>query len=271
MTTPVPSEARQNRRWKRLGPLTWVPELGVRHNDPWAHRKSEPRPLALLWSMYLMVAALVTIFRVKSLTMPTTGQFVFACRGMIVLSVIGSVVLWPALRLCQERPSRPRRAVLMDLAVILLPMQAVIWPMPLLTSWPWEVVLALQVLFVSWAALAAAILVRAFDSPSGLQRAGTALLCILLAAGAPVLIAMWPGGGTAPDGLGMLSPISAAFRLVEAPNGLAPAMTPWEWLGCAWPALPALVGFLWPSGKATPARPDQTTDEHPLAPASPSG
>ena len=43
--------------------MVWVPEWKSRGKaDPWAHRKGEPRPLALLWTIYIMVSAAVTIF-----------------------------------------------------------------------------------------------------------------------------------------------------------------------------------------------------------------
>lgn len=229
----------------RIGPMTWVPGLRARPGDPWAHRKGEPRPLALLWSMYLMVSALLTLLGVRSLTMPTTEQFVFGCRGMLLMTLVGVSVLWPMVRLSQQRPDKPGRSLLADLAVLLAPVQAVIWPMPLLTHWSWSITAALMLAVASWAVFAAGWLRIGYQSsaPSMRWMCMSAIAFITLAApGARIWLPaslsdqLWPA-------IRILSPITAAWGLTDAPSGLSPVMQPWEWLATM---IPGLFGMgLW--------------------------
>ena len=47
-------------------------------------------------------------------------------RIMLEVVTVGIVVLWPMVRLSQEAPKRPVRALLLDSSVILVPAQAVL-------------------------------------------------------------------------------------------------------------------------------------------------
>ena len=133
-------EDRGERRGLALGPMTFVPELRVvGSHDPWAHRKGEPRVFALLWAMYLLIAAVLTVFSVRALGYPRTSQFVFGGLSMLTVAMVGIMLLWPALRLGQATPERPTTAALFDLAVVLLPVHAIVWPLSMLTGWPWTV------------------------------------------------------------------------------------------------------------------------------------
>lgn len=234
--------------------MTWVPELTVRRGDPWAHRKGEPRPLALLWAVYLMGAALLTIFTVRSLGVPSTWQFVAACRGMIVMVALGLVVLWPTVRLSQEFPVRRWRSIGGDLLVLLLPIQAALWPMPLLTHWPASVMAGLTATVMSWALLVAALLGVAYARPdvergdgiagaaSGLRRALCSLSCVLLVVAAPAIgVLLRAASIEAPAWLGMLSPVTSAYALTRAPAGLAPRMNEAEWFFVALPSAAAVI------------------------------
>jgi hypothetical protein len=227
--------------------MTWVPEFAVREGDPWAHRKGEPRPLALLWAVYLMGSAVLTIFTVRSLGMPSTVQFVSACRGMIVMVALGLTVLWPAVRLSQEFPWRRWRSVGGDLLVLLAPVQAALWPMPLLTHWSWDVMSGVMLMVCGWGLLAAAVLVWAYAVPPGsaVRRGGAAAVCVMLAVAAPVAGLALRATGVEPVAwLGMLSPVTAAYRLVDAPSGLSPHMSAGEWYFCALPVVVAGVMVL---------------------------
>ncbi|MBL8747164.1 MAG: hypothetical protein JNK58_12520 [Phycisphaerae bacterium] len=239
---PLPSTAHAG---VRLGPVTWVPEVRTRANDPWAHRKGEPRPLALIWSLYLMASALVTLLRVRSLTMPTTEQFAFGCRSMLLMVMIGVALLWPMIRLSQQYPHRPDRSLFADLLVLLVPVQAVVWPMGLLTHWPLDIVLALAGATASWAILSAGVLACAFNAGSASARWGWMLVCVLIAITSPTTLTLWPGNiPTITRGVMLhASPLTAPWALTSAPSGLAPMMQPWEW---ALVTIPAASGaILW--------------------------
>lgn len=228
----------------RLGPITWVPQLRSAPGDPWAHRKGEPRPLALGWSLYLLSAAGLTVLRVRSLTAPSAEQFAEAARGLLLMVLVGVSILWPMVRLSQEAPRKINRSLAVDLCVILVPAQAVIWPLPVLTHWPFSVAGGLALAVASWGVLSAGVLSAAFRWSDTLPRWGWMVVAI-----APWLTALGvlvfqgaAGGGGAP---GCLSPGTAAWALTYAPSGLPPVMQSWEWvLTAAAGAAGVVVWFL---------------------------
>jgi hypothetical protein len=223
--------------------MTWVPELRTKAGDPWAHRKGEPRPLALLWSLYLMASALVTLLRVRSLTMPTTEQFAFGCRSMVLMVMIGVAVLWPMVRLSQQFPKRRHLSLLADLVVLLIPVQAVVWPMPLLTHWPLDVTAAVVVSIASWALLSAGVLAFAYGAGSAVPRWCLMIGCVAVAIAAPAAD-LWIrglGGGPTASIVALWSPLTAVWGVTSAPSGLMPVMQRWEW---AVSLMPGVVGGL---------------------------
>ncbi|MEM8835432.1 MAG: hypothetical protein AAGD00_06390 [Planctomycetota bacterium] len=167
-----------------------MPEWTSREDDPWAHRKGEPRVFALLWSVYLMVASMLTLFSTRALGMPTTQQHEFGVRAMLTLAMVGVCVIWPAVRLSQERPERPLRDSLADTIVVLIPLNALLWPAPLLTLWPISIAATLAAVFGAWTCLVGAWLAIVFTSragPARLAGLATILLAIGAAPGAGVL------------------------------------------------------------------------------------
>lgn len=229
--------------------MTWVPGLRATPNDPWAHRKGEPRPLALLWSLYLMASALVTLLRVRSLTMPTTEQFAFGCRSMVLMVMIGVAVLWPMVRLSQQFPRRRNLSLLADLVVLLIPVQAVVWPMPLLTHWPLEVAAGVVVTIGSWAFLSAGVLSLAYGVGESVPRWWWMVGCVAVAIAAPAAD-LWIrglGGGPTASMVALWSPLTAVWGLASAPSGLMPVMQSWEW---AFSLIPGAAGGLMWMGSA---------------------
>lgn len=216
------------RRW-----FTWVPEWSIRGpEDPWAHRKGEPRVFALLWCAYLMAAALVTLFAVRSVGAPSAEQYRYGARALLVLCALGVTVLWPALRLSQAAPTRPARAALIDVLIVAMPLNAVLWPMPVLTRWPFGVTAGTLVMLSSWA-FAAGGWVAWGSARGGLGRAGSMAACVLLASAAP-LAGAW--AAEAPAWWGMLSPFTAGAAMTAAPSGLSPVMSATEWMLAITPA-----------------------------------
>src|SRR5262245_41002258 len=100
-------------------------------SDPWAHRRGEPRTLAALWLLFLFAATILSVGAVGLFGLVSTDVYRPAARVMLEIVTIGVVVLWPMVRLSQEAPKFPLRAMLGDCLVILLPTQAVIWPQAL--------------------------------------------------------------------------------------------------------------------------------------------
>lgn len=230
----------------RLGPFYFVPQItAAPGHDPWAHRKGEPRPFVLMWAVYLMVGALLTIFAVRSLTVPTTAQFTSGCRAMLILTLIGTCVLWPMVRLSQRFPDNIARAVLIDALALLAPAQAVLWPMPLLTRWGFGVNAALAASMIGWTLCVGALLAFAQRSPGAVSRMLWMLFFLaLVGAGPALLLAIASTGHPAPtDALAWLSPLTTVYRLTDAPSGVSPSMTLHEWIGALTPLLAAAA--LW--------------------------
>ncbi len=247
----------------RLGPMVFVPELRQRRGDPWAHRKAEPRFFALFWSLYLMISALLTIFAVRSVGMPSRVQFTFGCQAMIFLAMIGACILFPMTRLSQYRPRKPLRAIVVDLMIVLLPIAAVMIPMPMLTNWPLPIAVALILLIMSWAILTTAPVYWALRDPEQSPATrGLAMLAILVTVGlgpALTVIAGWlglvpqtgpttAGGGGGVGGLGVglfayASPFTAAPAITDSPPNMRAALTLAEWALIAAPLLVAVGAF----------------------------
>ncbi len=213
----------------RLGPFVFVPELlTAPGDDPWAARKGEPRVFALLWCTYLMVAALMTIFSVRFLGIPSASEYRGACMLMCVLCGVGAAVLWPALRLSQQAPRRVMRAVLVDAMVIALPVQAVIWPMPMLTDWSFDLAMAIGVVLAGWALVVGAVI--AWGYLAG-RRLWAMAIALALAVIVPLLVIRGgiPGVHAAPPVWAVLSPLTAPWALSWSPSGLSPGMSAAEW------------------------------------------
>lgn len=225
--------------------MVFVPEF--RHTgarDPWAHRKGEPRPFALLWAIYLMAAALLTIFAVSRISIPSTAQFVYACRAMLVMANLGVVVLWPMTRLSQQFPQRPVRAVLVDLLIVLVPVQAVVWPMPVLAHWSWPVTAAQAASTAAWAMLVASILLVAMRHPTHWGRTISMLACLGVALIGPALliIPIVLNRPASADLILWLSPLTTPYIISAAPSGHSPSMLRSEWLLTLAP-LPLALGL----------------------------
>lgn len=231
----------------RLGPFYFVPELRARRDDPWAHRKGEPRIFALFWSAYLMISSLLTLFAIKSTTIPTTQQYAIGCASLITLIVLGCTILWPLCRLSQAAPRHALGATLADLLVLLLPVQAIIWPLPVLTHWHIEVVAALSLLVFSWTALIGAIIAWAIPARETLTRSTAMALCIAVVAAGPAFCGWWLSTGhpTPPPALMMLaSPLTGVWELISSPSGWSPVITDAERLAAIAPLVPASIVWI---------------------------
>lgn len=229
----------------RIGPFYFVPEFGaVSRDDPWAHRKGEPRVFALFWSVYLMGSAMLTLFAIGSASIPTAAQYQIGSAAMITMIALGSTVLWPLVRLSQASPDRPVGATLADMFVLLAPMQIVIWPLPLLTHWPLEITAALSGLLAAWTLLIGVIVARGIASSDGVSRVLAMISCITLVAAGPLLLSIVPQRAPAHEQPGpwMLSPLTGVWALVASPSGLSPRLSQIERMGVVAPAL--LAGVL---------------------------
>ena len=251
---------RDQRPGVRLGPMVFVSGLSTTPNDPWAHRKGEPRLFTLLWAIYLLLGAMGTIFATRTIGPPTSTSYRAGCLAMLAVVAAGATILWPAVRLSQGTPSRPIRSVLIDLGVILLPIQSVVWPMPMLTRWPWDVTAAMVMVITGWVVLIGAVVAQGVMRPVGIGRAARmALVCIAIIGGPAVGVIGSARGWWNPTGGMLTSPITAGWALAGTPPNLRPSMTGLEWAACIAPCLAAAVAWvlisLRPSRSIRPSHP----------------
>jgi len=223
--TATPHKVRNRKPGLRLGPFTFVPELlTTPGDDPWAARKGEPRIFALLWCTYLMVAALLTIFSVRFLGIPDSDEYRSACIMMCAMGGIGASILWPALRLSQERPRHPVRATFVDALVIAVPLQAVIWPMPMLTDWRYSVAISIGASIAAWTLIAGAVIAWGYLTGRRLLAMAIALVLPLIV---PILLVRngLPPTNTPAPAWGAMSPLSSAWALSWSVSGWSPTMS----------------------------------------------
>lgn len=224
--------------------MVWVPEIATTgDDDPWKHRKGEPRIFTLFWTGFLLLAALGTLLSAQALGVPRAGQFTWGARSLIVLMALGIVVLWPATRLSQAVPERACRSLLADVFVVMLPVLAILVPLPLMTAWSFAVSGGLGLMLLSWATVAAALIFLGWRSGTVWSRTMATLGGLAIAALGPALhlFLVWLGYTVRPWWVGMVSPTSAVFALTDAPSGLAIRMTPGEWFASALPMVLAVL------------------------------
>lgn len=216
--------------------------------DRWAHRRGEPRVFALLLSMYLLAGAMMTIFSTPVIGSPSEVTFVRAVRTLFILVTIGIGALWPMLRLSQASPKKAVAAALVDVVLVSLLVQAVVWPVTILPGgapippawwlglWPWSVSAGIGVLFVSWTVLIGSVIACAIGRRPGWGRAGWMAGCLALTAGAPSLAMIAAHVGRAvPEAVMLASPITAAVRFISTPSGLLVSMDGEEWIAAVTP------------------------------------
>lgn len=254
-------------------------------SDPWAHRRVEPRPLALVWTLYLLGACAITLG-----TLMYSGVFgPDVCRPvtrqLLALVAMGLCVMWPMIRLSQAASlAHPARALVRDAAVLIAPAQMLVWPQGFawLSAWPWSVVAALSAWMLVWPMLVAGLLAVAASSAAvgrpgrttltPTQHAGRAALMLgflaLALAGPPLAKAALHAAGVHPaptpravgaDSAGDLSwlasPVFGVFELArERPERLGSAgVAPAHWTAIASVAAAGLlvwIAALWRLGRA---------------------
>lgn len=194
--------------------------------DQWAHRRGEPRTFALCWTLYLLAATLVSL---GSAVMLNPEVYRRTATILIAIAAIGLCVLWPMTRLSQAAPPRVLRAVFGDVLVLLIPLQAVLWPQVWIARWGLEVVGALVAMLSAWTLLIGAVLVVALTAVSprdghasvrSATRAVWMTLVLLMGLGAPAAIyssglAVSPGAAGDNTMWLMTSPVTSVFEVTH--------------------------------------------------------
>ena len=234
------SRAARERAGYRIGPVVFVPAIRRVADDPWAHRKGEPRLFALLWAVYLMAGSLLTIFAGRGIGSSSARQLEFASLGFLTIAGFGAAVLFPMVRLSQASPERVVRSLMVDWLVVCAPLVVVVPWLPLLTRWPFEVSLAATAQVCGWALAGAglagvglALCSRRGGVGGGAARAWAMAAVVLMVGGGPMADAAWHAVDASglPRWWSLSSPLTGPWVLSasEAEN-LLPLVRGWDWL-----------------------------------------
>ena len=150
---PPPSE-------ETPAPMSVAPPPVAPPKDRWAHRRTEPRGLAFLWTCYLLAATAISIGQLGRMGLTTYEVYRPAARLLLTFVLLGVAVFWPMIRLSQEAPGRPIRSFLADAVVVLSPGAAIILSqsLPGMAGWPLQVTLVITLFAVAWSALVCGVL-----------------------------------------------------------------------------------------------------------------
>lgn len=216
-------------------------------HDRWAHRRTEPRPFALLWILYLIAAALVSFGIAGTFAYPSAELYKHATRVMLFLACMGVAIFWPMLRLSQARPEKPRLSVILDLLVLLPPLQCVVWPQAFdwMSRWTLGVVLGISLASMGWSLLIGAVLAMAIstESPTLAMRDRTSrrslwmIVFLAMTVLGPACSLSLPGLADCDPWL-MASPVGSTLEILRArswsPSGHAMTSGHWWCVGATW-------------------------------------
>lgn len=176
---------------------------------------------ALIWMLYLMGVTILMFSSFMNALSISPGVTRPAAMRMVLATILGITLLWPAVRLAQQPSERPVRHVLRDLFVLLVPAQAVIWPhaMGVLAGWPLELLCALCVAFAAWAMVTGGLIALADAGAMSLPRWVWMGCVLLIVFGVPLggLVLTEPSG-VRPDSLRpawMFSPATTVIELTR--------------------------------------------------------
>lgn len=232
--------------------------------DPWAHRRAEPRPFALMWTGYLLLATAAALGPIAATHFLTPDVYRPAATVLMVSACLGVVVFWPMIRLSQEVPDRRvSRSVLLDMLAILVPLQATIWPqaIPALANWDVQVAGAIAVHSVAWLAATGGLLTiallharhseRSRGWTRGVRTAWMAGFVVLASAGwaVSVIVASSPPL-VETVGPALWSPASAVMDMTSDRSwrGRPAVIVPEHWRAAALVGVFACAAWLWALG-----------------------
>lgn len=218
---------------------------------------------ALLWIAYVFTAVAGSVLWLATAGRYTATGYGPAARIMLIVLMAGVVLVWPMTRLSQLRPAKSGRAagglgggvltsVLLDVWVVLLPVQLVIWPLLYIASWPMRVIGPVAVVFVLWTLVAGGVQAIALTSgkpdvdrngrPRSAGRTLAMLVLVVASMSAPAAIGVL--GASTPSWVMMLSPFTSLPALTGTGlSGPPGPVSPEQRLALT--GLGALVAGLW--------------------------
>lgn len=223
--------------------------VAVAPADPWAHRRAEPRTFAFIWTVYLFIATLTTYAVSLSAGVGSHDVVRPAARMLIALVAAGMVTAWPLVRLSQEPDKRPLIGPFLDIIVVIVPVQAIIWPQIFgwLAGWPVSVVAALAVMLTAWSVIIAGAIsithtLRLGTRPASPTACMATIVSLGLASHLPMLVSLYSSAATIYPvrATWMFSPVAAAYEILQDRTwiGTPAAVFPghWRMISLTWAA-----------------------------------
>lgn len=261
----------QFKRWAKSVGL-FAPASGP---DPYRARRGEPRGFALAWTGFLILAT-ASCFATYGATLGISPRgYINAARALTGVLGAGIAILWPVVRLSQAPAQTGGSGVVArDLVIILLPLQAVLWPQALVARWPIETIGAVAITLTAWAAAVGAVVAMALgpgvpraersgapceEAPGersrptrALPRTGAMLLIIVVVSWGLAAIAIDPTGAAAEPSTVFwaqaISPITAPMQLTRvdglAVDAIVPRPSEAQWRAIAATGILAASGWV---------------------------
>jgi len=170
-------------------------------------QQTNARDLILLWVLWLLGSWTVA-FRLAPVTL--------AANWMVYACLVGLMVMWPALRLCQELDPRAATSqILWDWLCLNLVFQAVVWPLQVSAQWATAQAVWIDAIMATWSLLTGLVLVIASRGPTGRGRAIAMTACLALILAEPLCIVLFSSATSRASWTMWLSPIDV-IRQVAA-------------------------------------------------------
>ena len=222
-----------------------VPQQGTRSIDQHGYVASS-RVVVLAWCYWLLGSWIIVLW---------AGPRLPIANAMMIASVAGMMLMWPALRLSQDTPVRagnftplnPGLSVFLDWLCLVFVYQAVLWPLKMLSGWTVSQTFWLGLAVAGWGGLTGALVAWGCCSASGVRRAAAMLLCTLLLFGEPAIIALLNKDRPVEEAVAWtmwVSPIETVWSLVSSSPTTWPGDNPWV-MRTAGAVLAAAMGWVW--------------------------
>jgi hypothetical protein len=195
-----------------------------------------PVPRGLVTFAFLFVAAaFAATVGLRVPIQPTSTSYTPGVRAFLELLAVGGCAIWPVGRLALSPQGwRPAR-VLLDLVALVAIVQAVLWPLQLVTYWPPARGVAIDALLVGWITACGGAVACGMHC-HGWRRATWAMACIALVAAGPAADAL----GARPPTAALLGPCSALLDVAPLQPS---APGPNDWPVIAWPWILACAAW----------------------------
>lgn len=108
---------------------------------------------------------------------PTSTSYAPAIRMMVQSMLLLTVIGWPLIRLSTWHGGRPWISTLYDTVALVVLWQIVLWPLRLVTHWPVERMVTIDVEAIASCVLVGGVVTLATVAPRGRAAAMVALLC----------------------------------------------------------------------------------------------